>query len=126
MRRVLVAFVLVAVTAAPSWAARIRLRGIAASDRGPTVLFVVHLGVNTTTGAAQGRFRCRPGSTSCLFPRGRLAVQFYADGSFSGRVLSARGSCAVGGSLAGNGVVGRYACNSTRGADTGGFALSAF
>lgn len=111
---------------APSWAAPVRLRGIAASDRGPTVLFIVRLNLNTFTGAGQGKFRCRPGSARCLFPQGRLAVQFFSDGSFDGQVLSKRGSCAVAGSLAGTGVVGRYACLSTRGSDAGSFALSSF
>ncbi len=120
------AVVAVLLIGTPSWAAPLRLRGIAASDRGPTVFFVVRLRVNTFTGAAQGRFRCRPRSTRCLFGRGRIGAQFFSDGSFTGQVLAARGSCAVGGSLVGNDVVGRYACNSVQGADTGGFALSAF
>src|SRR5262245_58462825 len=104
MRRTILALLVLIHSAAPVMAARVRLRGIAASDRGPTVLFVVLLAVSTTTGAGQGRFICRPGSALCLFPRGRLGVQFFDDGSFSGRVLSPRGSCAVDGDLAGSGV----------------------
>lgn len=126
MHRIILGLVLVALTAAPSWAARVRLRGFAASDRGPTVVFVVRLNVNTTTGAAQGPFVCHPGSARCLFGRGRVAAQFFSDGTFAGRVLSGRGSCNIVGSLAGNGVVGLYACGSVRGGDTGSFALGAF
>src|SRR4051794_25227792 len=107
MQRLILSFILVAITAAPSFGARARLRGIAASDPGRTVLYVVRLSINTFTGVARGPFRCHSGSVRCLFARGQIAAQFFSDGSFSGRILAARGSCAIAGSLAGSGVVGR-------------------
>jgi HTH-like domain len=62
-----------------------------------------------------------------LQPRSdRVLNAFRHHRGHHGQVLSARGSCAIGGSLAGNSLVGRYTCTSVDGADTGSSALSAF
>ena len=125
-RRVALPVLLLTFFATPSWALRTRLGGIAASDSGPSVSFVVRLNVNTATGAAIGRFRCRPGSGSCILPRGHVAGLFYADGTFTGRVASLKGACDFAGTIVANGLVGRYACAGIRGTDTGAFVLTPF